>query len=62
MVHADEAALPDNARRFFAAVPGAKHLLWTVGTQTDFYDREPQVGLAVDIAVAHFARTLGAPL
>jgi len=61
MVHADDAALPDNARRFFAALPGPKHLFWTVGTQTDFYDREPQVGLAVDVAVAHFRHTLGPP-
>jgi fermentation-respiration switch protein FrsA (DUF1100 family) len=61
MVHADGAALPDNARRFFATIPGVKHLFWTVGTQTDFYDREPQVGLAVDVAVAHFRRTLGPP-
>jgi uncharacterized protein len=61
MVHADDAALPENARRFFAAIPGPKHLFWTVGTQTDFYDREPQVGLAVDVAVAHFRRTLGPP-
>ena len=61
MVHADDAALPDNARRFFAALPGPKHLFWTLGTQTDFYDREPQVGLAIDAAVAHFSRTLGPP-
>jgi len=61
MVHADDAALPDNAKKFFAALPGPKHLFWTVGTQTDFYDREPQVGLAVDVAVAHFRHTLGAP-
>ena len=59
MVHADEAALPDNARRFFAAIPAQKHLFWTMGTQTDFYDLEPQVGLAVDAAVSHFRRTLG---
>jgi len=58
MVHADEAALPDNARRFFGALAGPKHLFWTNGTQTDFYDREPQVGLAIDVAVAHFRRTL----
>jgi fermentation-respiration switch protein FrsA (DUF1100 family) len=62
MVHADEAALPDNARRFFSALPGQKHLFWTVGTQTDFYDREPQVGLAVDAAVSHFRHTLGQPV
>ena len=61
MVHADDAALPDNARRFFAATRGPKHLFWTNGSQIDFYDREPQVGLAVDVAVAHFRRTLGAP-
>jgi SnoaL-like domain len=60
MVHAAEAALPDNVRRFFSALAGPKHLFWTVGAQTDFYDREPQVGLAVDVAVAHFRRTLGA--
>ncbi len=57
MVHADDAALPDNARRFFSALPGPKHLFWTSGTQTDFYDQEPQVGLAIDTAVAHFRRT-----
>src|SRR5262249_60041921 len=51
----------DNAKKFFAALTGPKHLFWTTGTQTDFYDREPQVGLAVDVAVAHFRHTLGAP-
>lgn len=61
MVHADDAALPDNARRFFSALPGPRHLFWTVGTQTDFYDRDPQIGLAIDVAVAHFRRTLGPP-
>jgi fermentation-respiration switch protein FrsA (DUF1100 family) len=61
MVHSDGAVFPDNARRFFAALRGSKHLFWTVGTQTDFYDREPQVGLAVDVASAHFRRTLGQP-
>jgi fermentation-respiration switch protein FrsA (DUF1100 family) len=61
MVHADEAALPENARRFFAALAGPKHLFWTTGMQIDFYDRQPHVGLAVDVAVAHFSRTLGPP-
>jgi fermentation-respiration switch protein FrsA (DUF1100 family) len=61
MVHGDDAALPDNVRRFFAALAGPKHLFWTAGAQIDFYDREPQVGLAVDVAVAHFRRTLGPP-
>jgi fermentation-respiration switch protein FrsA (DUF1100 family) len=59
MVHSDHAALPDNARRFYAALPGPKHLLWTDGTQSDFYDREPFVSRSVASAVEHFAETLG---
>ena len=39
----------------------ARNTCSAVGTQTDFYDREPQVGLAVDVAVAHFRHTLGPP-
>jgi fermentation-respiration switch protein FrsA (DUF1100 family) len=61
MVHSDGAALPDNARRFYAALNGPKHLLWTDGTQTDFYDREPFVSRAVAAAVEHFDETLGVP-
>ena len=61
MVHSDNAALPDNARRFFAALPGPKHLFWTDGTQTDFYDREPFVSRSVAAAMEHFAETLGSP-
>lgn len=61
MVHSDGAALPDNARRFFAELPGPKHLYWTDGTQTDFYDLEPFVSRSVAAAVEHFAETLGAP-
>lgn len=59
IVHSDGAALPDNARRFHAALGGAKHLLWTDGTQTDFYDREPFVSRAVAAAVEHFDEALG---
>ncbi|MGH9371170.1 MAG: nuclear transport factor 2 family protein [Vicinamibacterales bacterium] len=61
MVHSDGAALPDNARRFYAALAGAKHLLWTDGTQIDFYDREPFVSRAVAAAVEHFGEALGVP-
>ncbi|HET9949930.1 MAG TPA: nuclear transport factor 2 family protein [Longimicrobiales bacterium] len=58
LVHSDGAALPDNARRFYAALPGPKHLLWTDGAQTDFYDREPFVSRSVAAAVEHFGETL----
>lgn len=59
MVHADEAALPDNARRFFANLAGPKDLFWTEGTQIDFYDAPAHVDRAVRLAVEHFRRTLG---
>ncbi|MFF8844955.1 alpha/beta hydrolase [Streptomyces sp. NPDC015127] len=58
LVHSEEAAIPDGARRFHAGLAGPKELLWTEGTQFDFYDQEPQVTTAVDAADAHFARTL----
>jgi fermentation-respiration switch protein FrsA (DUF1100 family) len=58
IVHSDDAAVPDGARRFHAGLPGPKHIVWTSGTQFDFYDQEPQVTLAADRAAAHFDRTL----
>lgn len=61
MVHSDGAALPANALRFHDRLTGSKRLVWTDGTQTDFYDREPFVSRAVAAAVEHFDETLGAP-
>jgi hypothetical protein len=58
MIHADGAALPDNARRFFAELAGPKELHWTEGTQTDFYDLPSHVDPAVQLAAEHFGRTL----
>lgn len=63
-VHSDQSALPDNLRRFHAAVAGPKTLVWTEGEQTQFYDLDPYVGRAVDAVAGHFRRTLapgGAP-
>ena len=60
MIHSDDAVYPDNLRRVHAALRGPKDLFWTQGQQTDLYDQEPQVGKAVDAAIAHFARTLRA--
>ncbi len=56
-VHSDGSALPDNVRRAHATLGGPAHLFWTVGGHFDFYDREPQLGLAVDVAAA-FLRTV----
>ncbi|GAA0936318.1 alpha/beta hydrolase [Nonomuraea longicatena] len=58
LVHSEDAAIPEGAHRFHAALAGPKDVYWTQGTQFDFYDAEPQVSLAVDTATAHFARTL----
>ncbi|MEU0405546.1 lysophospholipase, partial [Streptomyces sp. NPDC006197] len=58
LVHSEDAAIPDGARRFHAGLAGPKDILWSQGTQFDFYDQEPQVTLAVDTVAAHFARTL----
>ncbi|MEV8436017.1 alpha/beta fold hydrolase [Actinosynnema sp. NPDC051121] len=58
LVHSEDAAIPDGARRFHAGLAGPKDILWTEGTQFDFYDQEPQVTVAVDTVAAHFGRTL----
>ncbi|MFD0688207.1 alpha/beta hydrolase [Actinomadura fibrosa] len=58
LVHSEEGALPDGARRFYAALTGPKEFLWTEGTQFDFYDQEPQVTIAADAASTHFSATL----
>jgi fermentation-respiration switch protein FrsA (DUF1100 family) len=59
LVHSEDAAVPEGARRFHASLAGPRDILWTEGTQFDFYDQEPQVTVAVDAVAAHFARTLG---
>ncbi|CAL9452054.1 alpha/beta hydrolase [Streptomyces sp. enrichment culture] len=58
LVHSEDAAVPEGARRFHAGLAGPGEILWTEGTQFDFYDREPQVTVAVDAVAAHFGRTL----
>ncbi|MCX0241888.1 alpha/beta hydrolase [Streptomyces drozdowiczii] len=58
LMHSEDAAIPDGARRFHTALTVPAELLWTDGTQFDFYDQSPQVGLAADAAAEHFARTL----
>ncbi|WP_251096505.1 alpha/beta fold hydrolase [Streptomyces sp. Caat 7-52] len=58
LVHSEDAAIPDGARRFHAGLAGPKDIQWTEGTQFDFYDQDPQVTLALDTVAAHFGRTL----
>ncbi len=58
LVHSEDAAIPEGARRFHARLAGPKNILWTQGTQFDFYDQEPQVGIAIAAAAEHFNDTL----
>lgn len=58
-IHSDNCVLPDNVRRFHGLIKGTKEMYWSSeGTQTDFYDQEPYVSKAVQIAAAHFKATL----
>ncbi|GAA2362408.1 alpha/beta hydrolase [Nonomuraea africana] len=58
IVHSEDAAIPEGARRFHEGLAGAKDVLWTQGTQFDFYDQEPQVTVAADAVAAHLGSTL----
>jgi fermentation-respiration switch protein FrsA (DUF1100 family) len=58
VVHSEDAAIPEGARRFFDLLPGSKEFTWTSGSQFDFYDQESNVTIAVDAVGRHFARTL----
>ena len=58
VVHSEAAATPNGVKEFYALVKGQKDILWTRGEQTDFYDLEPQVTIAVQAVVKHFGKTL----
>lgn len=60
MVHSDNSALPDNARKFYALVKSPKELYWTTGNHLDFYDKEKEVNDAAQAVVRHFQKTLAA--
>jgi fermentation-respiration switch protein FrsA (DUF1100 family) len=59
-VHSDGSALPDNVRRFHAAVSGPRTLCWMEGEHTQFYDHEPLVTFAARAAAGHFRTALDA--
>ncbi|HWR25613.1 MAG TPA: alpha/beta hydrolase [Methanosarcina sp.] len=59
-IHSDNSVLPNNVRRFYSLVNGPKELHWSSeGTQTDYYDQEPYVSKAAQIAAVHFRYALG---
>jgi hypothetical protein len=58
LVHGDDCVLPANAREVYERLKGPKRLMWTEGTQTDFYDQPAFVSNAVNAARDHFGETL----
>ncbi|MCR6487379.1 alpha/beta fold hydrolase [Amycolatopsis sp. OK19-0408] len=55
IVHSEDAALPAGVRKFAALLGGSSTVYWQAGTQFDFYDDEPTVDAALDLAAAHLA-------
>jgi fermentation-respiration switch protein FrsA (DUF1100 family) len=54
VIHSDDSALPQGARKFFDNLQGPKALYWTSGAHFDFYDQEAHVDEAVSHAAVHF--------
>lgn len=54
IVHSEDGAVPDGAKRFYELLEGPKDIIWTEGTQLDFYDRPAQVAVATPAIVEHF--------
>lgn len=58
MVHSEQGAIPDGARRYAAAMPSPPQLAWGPGTQFDFYDDPATIDRAMVEVVAHLRRHL----
>lgn len=60
VVHGDNCALPDNARKFYANLGGPKELFWITDSHLDLYDQPASVTKAGNAVATHFALTLHA--
>jgi fermentation-respiration switch protein FrsA (DUF1100 family) len=58
IVHTDNCALPDQARKTYAALKGPKTMHWTTGDHFQFYDGPEKVAEAADVTAEHFRRHL----
>jgi hypothetical protein len=58
LVHSDDCVLPDNVRQIHRELAGPKELVWSKGSQVDFYDLPPLVGSAMQAVKPWFDRTL----
>jgi uncharacterized protein len=55
MVHSNGSALPDNVKKFYAAITfTGKKLVWLEGEHTQFYDSDPHVNKAITEIVQFF--------
>jgi uncharacterized protein len=57
-IHSDGSALPANVRTAADSLGGPASVFWTQGSHFDFYDQEPQLSLAADVAAAFLRTTL----
>lgn len=53
VLHSDNAALPDMARKFYAALPGQNAIWWTGEAHMEFYDDPTAVSRTVARAIRH---------
>jgi fermentation-respiration switch protein FrsA (DUF1100 family) len=60
LVHGDGCVFPEHVRQVHDRLAGPKDLVWTEGSQIDFYDQPDQVATAVQAATNWFDRTLRA--
>lgn len=58
LVHSEEGAIPDGARRFHAGLTSPSEFVWLTGDQMAFYDDEKLVGAALEDVVRHLGATL----
>ncbi len=58
IVHTDNCALPDQARKVYALLKGPKTLHWTTGDHFEFYDGADKVREASDAVANHFRAQL----
>lgn len=59
VVHSDESAFPDQAKRFYSELQGPKELVWADGNHYDYYDSPAQIDNAVKNVTRFFNEHLG---
>ncbi|MEW6262142.1 MAG: alpha/beta fold hydrolase [Thermodesulfobacteriota bacterium] len=58
IIHSENAALPQGARKFFQALGGPKTIQWLDGSHFDYYDHPRYMRQAARLAADHFRQTM----